>query len=156
MANPITFVPQPVDPHVELMRKVEAAPREHAEALLVGWDLLQTAHDQGILDLLQGLCGGRDVIASKLAEAVVLPESVNAIRNLIALGRIVAAIDPEMLHRLAKAMDQGMQNARPSEPTPGLFSVLRKAASPEGKRGLSFAVEMLVALGGAPETADKK
>lgn len=156
MAHPITFVSQPVDPHVELMRKVEAAPREHAEALLVGWDLLQTAHDQGILDLLQGLCGGRDVIATKLSEAIVLPESVNAIRNLIALGRIVAAIDPDMLHRLAQAMDQGMQSQQNGEPTPGLFSILRKAASPEGKRGLNFAVDMLAALGGAPEKPESK
>ncbi len=151
MAHPITFTPQPVDPHVELMRKVEAAPREHAEALLVAWDVLQTAHDQGILDLLQGLIGGRDVIAGKLAEALVLPESINGIRNLIALGRIAAAFDPEMLHRLAKAMDQGMQAPKVDGETPSLFRILRQATSPAGKRGLSFAVQLLVALGTATE-----
>lgn len=151
MAHPIAFVPPPVDPHVELMRKVEAAPREHAEALLVAWDLLQTAHDQGLLDLLQGLVGGRDVIAGKLAEAMVQPESINAIRNLIALGRIVAAIDPEVLHRLAKAMDEGMQAPHPDAEPPSLFRLVRQATSPAGKRGLSFAVQMLVALGTATE-----
>ena len=151
MANPITFVPQPVDPHVELMRKVEAAPREHAEALLVAWDTLQTAHDQGILDLLQGLIGGRDVIAGKLAEAMVLPESVNAVRNLIALGRIVASIDPEVLHRMAKAMDQGMQGPHVEAEPPSMFRILRQATSPAGKRGLMFAVQMMVALGTATE-----
>ena len=154
MANPITFTPQPVDPHVELMRKVEAAPREHAEALLVAWDTLQTAHDQGILDLIQGLIGGRDIIAGKLADAVVLPESINAIRNLIALGRIVAALDPDMLHRLAKAMNQsaqGIPRPHPDGQTPSLFRIARQATSPEGKRGLSFAVQLLVALGTATE-----
>ena len=151
MANPITFTPQPVDPHVELMRKVEAAPREHAEALLVAWDLLQTAHDQGILDLLQGLVGGRDVIVGKLATALVMPESIDLIRNLIALGRIAAAIDPDTLHRLAKAMDQGMQGPQPDGQTPSLFRIMRQATSPAGKRGLSFAVQMLVALGTATE-----
>ncbi len=151
MANPITFTPQPVDPHVELMRKVESAPRDHAEALLVAWDTLQTAHDQGILDLLQGLIGGRDIIADQLGKAIVLPESINAIRNLIALGRIVAALDPEMLHRLAKAMDQGMQGPHPDGSTPSLFGIARQAISPEGKRGLSFAVQLLVALGTATE-----
>ncbi len=150
MAHPITFTPPPVDPHVELMRKVEAAPRDHAEALLVAWDTLQTAHDQGLLDLLQGLLGGRDVIAGKLAEAVVLPESINAIRNLIALGRIVAALDPDMLHRVAKAMDQGTQG-HPDGGTPSMFRILRQATSPAGKRGLSFAVQMLVAIGSASE-----
>ncbi len=151
MAHPITFTPQPIDPHVELMRKVEAAPREHAEALLVAWDTLQTAHDQGLLDLLQGLMGGRDIIAGKLAEAVVLPESIHAIRNLIALGRIVAALDPEMLHRLAKAMDQGISAPKPDAETPSMFRILRQATSPAGKRGLSFAVQLLVALGTATE-----
>lgn len=150
MAHPITFTPQPVDPHVELMRKVEAAPRDHAEALLVAWDTLQTAHDQGLLDLLQGLLGGRDVIAGKLAEAVVLPESINAIRNLIALGRIVAALDPDMLHRVAKAMDQGMQGHTDGS-APSMFRILRQATSPAGKRGLFFAVQMLVAIGSASE-----
>lgn len=151
MAKPITFTPQPIDPHVELMRRVEAAPREHAEALLVAWDTLQTAHDQGILDLLQGLMGGRDVIAGKLAEAMVLPESVNAVRNLIALGRILAAFDPDMLHRLAKAMDQGMQAPQADGDTPSMFRILRQATSPAGKRGLSFAVQLLVAVGTATE-----
>ena len=151
MAHPISFVPQPVDPHVELMRKVEAAPRDHAEALLVAWDTLQTAHDQGILDLLQGLIGGRDVIAGKLAEAVVLPESIEVIRNLIAFGRILGAVDPDMLHRLAKAMDQGMQGPHPGGSTPSMFRILRQATSPAGKRGLLFAVQMLVAIGGATE-----
>ena len=151
MANPITFTPQPVDPHTELMRKVEAAPREHAEALLLAWDTLQTAHDQGVLDLLKGLMGGRDVIAGKLAEAMVLPESVNAIRNLIALGRIAAALDPDMLQRLAKSMDQGMQGPQPDGQTPSMFRILRQATSPAGKRGLSFAVQMLVAIGTATE-----
>ena len=151
MANPITFTPQPVNPHVELMRKVEAAPREHAEALLVAWDMLQTAHDQGILDLLQGLIGGRDVIAGKLATAMAMTESMNAVRNLIALGRIVAAIDPDMLHRLAKAMDQGMQGPKPDGETPSMFRILRQMTSPAGKRGLSFAAQVLVALGTATE-----
>ena len=151
MANPIVFTPPAVDPHVELMRKVEAAPREHAEALLVAWDVLQTAHDQGILDLVQGLLGGRDIIAGKLAEAIAMPESINGVRNLIALGRIASAIDPEVLHRLAKAMDQGMQGPQVDGTTPSLFRIMRQATSPAGKRGLSFAVQMLVALGTATE-----
>jgi uncharacterized protein YjgD (DUF1641 family) len=151
MAQPITFTPQPIDPHVELMRKVEAAPREHAEALLVAWDVLQTAHDQGILDLVQGLLGGRDIIAGKLATAVAMPETINGIRNLIALGRIASALDPEVLHRLAKAMDQGMQGPHPDGSTPSLFRIMRQATSPAGKRGLSFAVQLLVALGTATE-----
>lgn len=151
MAHPVSYTPHPVDPHLELMRKLEAAPREHAEALLGLWETLQTAHDQGILDLVHGLIGGRDIIAGKLASALVMEESMNAVRNLIALGRIVAALDPEVLHRLAKAMDQGMQGPHPDGDTPSMFRILRQATSPAGKRGLSFAVQLLVALGTATE-----
>jgi uncharacterized protein YjgD (DUF1641 family) len=106
MAHPITFKPQAVSPQMELMKRVESAPKEHAEALLVAWDLLQTAHDQGILDLAQGLIGGKDIIAGKLAEGANLPESVAAIRNGIALARVLGALDPDMLHRLARSLDE--------------------------------------------------
>jgi uncharacterized protein YjgD (DUF1641 family) len=106
MAHPITFKPLAISPQMELMKRVESAPREHAEALLVLWDLLQTAHDQGILDLAQGLIGGKDIIAGKLAEGANLPESVAAIRNGIALARVLGALDPDMLHRLARSLDE--------------------------------------------------
>ena len=99
MAHAITFQPAPVDPHQELMKRVDAASREHAEALLVAWDLLQTAHDQGILDLAQGLIGGKNLIAGKLAEAANLPESVAGIRNGIAFARVLGSLDPDMLQR---------------------------------------------------------
>jgi uncharacterized protein YjgD (DUF1641 family) len=151
MAIPITYTPQAVDPHLELMRKVEAAPREHAEALLVAWDLLETAHQQGVLDILNGLMVGRDVIAGKLASALAEDEMINAVRNLIALGRILAAINPDVLHRLAKAIDQGMQGPQPDAEPPSLYRILRQATTPAGKRGLSFAMQMLVALGSATE-----
>jgi uncharacterized protein YjgD (DUF1641 family) len=96
MAHPIVFKPKPVDPQLELMKRVEAAPREHAEALLVAWDTLQTAHDQGLLDLAQGLMGGKDKIASTLAEGVKTPEAIAAIRNGIALAKVLGALDPDL------------------------------------------------------------
>jgi hypothetical protein len=49
MANSIQFVPKAVDPKLELQRRLAAAPNEHAEALLVAFDLLEEAHRQGVL-----------------------------------------------------------------------------------------------------------
>ncbi len=60
MANPLIFKPAAVDPKTELNRRLAAAPTEHAEALLVAWDILQTAHDEGVLDTLHGLIGAKD------------------------------------------------------------------------------------------------
>jgi len=170
MAHAITFKPAPVDPHQELMRRVDAAPREHAEALLVAWDLLQTAHDQGILDLAQGLIGGKDMIAGKLAEAANLPESLAAIRNGIALARVLAAFDPDMLQRLARGLDEtsketaerekiaashgtkaaaAMEQKKVEEKPPGLWQIMKMVVSADARRGLGFGVKMLIALGKA-------
>lgn len=152
MAHPITFKPQPIDPHVELMKRVEAAPREHAEALLVAWDVLQTAHDQGILDLLQGLLGGRDIIAGKLAEAVNTTDGINLIRNVIAAGRILTAIDPEMLYKLSRALDKELQPGSPGAPgsqAPSLLQLFRKMRTEDTRRGLGLALGLVSALGSA-------
>ena len=67
MANPIHFVPKQVDPKLELGRRLAAAPTEHAEALLVAFDLLEEAHRQGVLDALHGAIGAKDTIVASLA-----------------------------------------------------------------------------------------
>jgi uncharacterized protein YjgD (DUF1641 family) len=182
MAHPITFKPQPVDPKQELMRELDAAPREHAEALLVAYDLLQTAHDKGVLDLLQGLVGGRDVLAGKVGEAIAMPESIAALRNVIALGRILASIDPDLLHRLSKAMAESaapMQvrekenttaktalHATPGEfrepphhsapEPPSLWQIFKRASSKDGRRGLALAVSLLTGAGRALDPESSK
>lgn len=170
MAHAISFKPAPLDPHLELMKRLDAAPREHAEALLVGWDLLQTAHDQGILDLAQGLIGGKDIITGKLAEAANLPESLAAIRNGIAMARLLASIDPDMLQRLARALGEETQDTaerekiaashgtkaaaaamkqKKADDPPSLWQMLKMAVSADARRGLGFGLKMLTALGKA-------
>jgi uncharacterized protein YjgD (DUF1641 family) len=174
MAHPIEFKPAAVDPKRELMARVEAAPKEHAEALLAAWGLLQTAHDQGILDLAQGLMGGKDIITGKLAEAANLPESLAAIRNGIALARVLASFDPDMLQRLAKALDEGSREmlmhediaakhgekaakahdagygkAKVEEKPPSLWQIGKMAASQDGRRGMGLGMKLLTALGRA-------
>jgi uncharacterized protein YjgD (DUF1641 family) len=150
MAQQITYKPEPVDPQKELMRRVENAPREHAEALLATWDLLQTAHDQGILDLAQGLMGGRDIIAGKLAEAANTPDGINAIRNLIALGRIVAALDPEMLYKVSRALDRNPPRVPAAqEKPPSLLSLFRQFRAEDTRRGLAYGLDLLAVMGAA-------
>lgn len=150
MAAPLSFQPNPVDPHKELMQRVESAPREHAEALLAAWDLLQTSHDQGILELAQGLIGGRDIIAGKLAEAANSPDGVNVIRNLIALGRIVASIDPEMLYKVSRALDRNPPRVPSAqEKPPSLLSLFRQFRAEDTRRGLAYGLDLLAVLGAA-------
>lgn len=149
MAVPVDFKPTAIDPRAELMRKVQSAPRDHAEALLVAWSTLQTAHDKGILDLLEGLMSGRDVIATELAKAMKSTEGVNLLRNAIALGGMLAAIDPTMLHKMSRAFAQSMAAAQAEEKPPSVWQLARRLMSEDGRRGLSVATHLVSGLGSA-------
>ncbi len=147
MANPIAFKPVPVDPKVELERRLAEAPVEHGEATLVAWDVLQAAHDEGILDAVHGLIGAKDTIAGKLAEYAKLPEGVAGIRNVLAFGKILAALDPEVLNCIATALDTAsLEHKRELKP-PSLWRIGRRLASEDSRRGLSFLTLMLSGLG---------
>jgi len=147
MANPIAFKPPPVDPRTELTRRLEAAPVEHAEALLAAWDVLQAAHDQGLLDAVHGVMVGRDTIFGKLAEYAKLPESVNGIRNMISLMKIAGALDPVAMEKMAKAMVAANEEHAREDKPPGVWHLFRRATGEDGRRGLSLLVRMLSALG---------
>lgn len=148
MAVPIDFKMRPTDARSELMRKVECAPQDHAEALLVAWATLQTAHDKGILDLLQGLMGGRDIIATEAGKALKSTEMVNILRNAVALGGMLAAVDPNLLQKLSKGFSEGLAQPAEEKP-PSLWQLFKRVASEDGRRGLSFATRMLTSMGAA-------
>lgn len=150
MANPLQFKPQSADPHQDLERRLARAPREHAEALLVGWDLLQAAHDKGILDLAHGLIGGRDFIAAELAGAMNQPGSIAALRNLISITRVLAALDPGTLDHLARTLEGAAAQKESEAKPPSLWQLFRRATSEDGRRGLSFMTTILTGLGSSP------
>lgn len=146
MANPLPFKPV-VDPKLELHRQLEAAPMEHAEALLVGYDILKTAHANGTLDLINGLIGGRDIIAGKLAEYAKLPGGIAAIRNLLSAAKILTLLDPETLDQLSGAvMTAGREHQAETKP-PSLWQLARRATSEDSRRGLSLMTLVLGAVG---------
>lgn len=147
MANPIAFKPAPVDPKHELQRRITAAPVEHGEALLVAWDVLDTAHRQGILDTLHGLLGAKDTIAGKLSEYAKLPEGINGIRNLLALAKIAATLDADSLNCLANALDMAAFQHQKEIKPPSLWQIAKRATSEDGRRGLSFLTLLLTGVG---------
>ncbi len=147
MAVPIAFKPQPVDPHLELQRRLDAAPRAHAEALLICYDIIQTAHEQGLLDAIQGVMGAKDTIFAKLADYAKLPEGIAGIRNLIASAKILTAIDPELLDHVSRAMLGAAADHQKEAKPPGLFQIIRRTTSEDGRRGLSLLTLMLTGLG---------
>ncbi|MDW5266351.1 MULTISPECIES: DUF1641 domain-containing protein [Acidobacteriaceae] len=147
MANPITFKPLPVDPHLELERRLNAAPREHAEALLVVYDILQAAHDNGLLDTAHGLISARDTIFGKLAEYAKTPEGETGIRNLLAAAKVLASLDPEVLDQLSRSVVDASQQHQPEQKPPSLWQLFKRTNSEDGRRGLSFLTLLLSGLG---------
>ncbi len=147
MAAPITFKPLPVDPKRELQKRLEAAPVEHGEALLVLWDLLQTAHEQGILDLLDGMVSAKDKIALTVAKYAKTPEGITSIRNLLTAVKILGSLEPEMLENVAKVVDSATAEHKQELKPPGLFVLARRAVSEDSRRGLSLMTLILAGLG---------
>lgn len=147
MANPIAFQPRPADAKMNLQRRLEAAPAEHAEALLVVWDLLQAAHDQGLLDTAHGLVTAKDTILGKLAEAAKGPEGVAAIRNGIALMKVVASLDPEVVDCMVKAITSASKEHQAEVEPPSLWALAKRAFSEDSRRGLSFVTLALQHVG---------
>ncbi len=149
MANPIAFKPPAVDPRTELNRRLEAAPTEHAEALLVAWDILQAAHDQGVLDAFHGLITAKDTIFAALAGYARMPEGAAGIRNFISLTNIFATIDPETLDHIAKSLIAANEDHLREEKPPSLWQLARRANSDDSRRGLSFFTLLLSRFGRA-------
>jgi len=147
MANPLRFKPAPVDPRTEMQRRLAEAPTEHAEALLVAWDILQSAHDQGLLDAVHGLISAKDTIAGKLAEYARQPEGIAGIRNLLATAKVLTALDPETLDRLSRSIINASDEHKREQKPPSLWQLARRANSEDGRRGLSFLTLLLSGLG---------
>ena len=147
MAAPLTFTPQPIDHKRELQKRLDAAPVEHGEALLVLWDLLQTAHEQGILDLLDGMVSAKDTIALTVAKYAKTPEGITSIRNLLTAAKILGSIEPETMESIAKVVAAAAADHKRETKPPGLFALASRAASEDSRRGLSFLTLVLAALG---------
>src|SRR5271168_2247335 len=107
MAEPIPLNLPPRDPREALYPRLENAPREHAEALLATYDILQGLHDKGVLDLLKGALGSSEKVMQILIDAGNTPEVIRGIRNLMILAKILDGIEPELLEGLERAVPAG-------------------------------------------------
>jgi uncharacterized protein YjgD (DUF1641 family) len=91
MPVPLKRIAQ-VDPREELLKRIQEAPVDHADAVLSAYDLLQRLHDTGTLDVLRGALGAGDVLVEHVVSLLTAPESVKALRNLIVLGKALGSM----------------------------------------------------------------
>ncbi|MDE3104964.1 MAG: DUF1641 domain-containing protein [Acidobacteriota bacterium] len=149
MAERIAFQPRPVDTKALLRERLESAPDEHAEALLATLELLQTAHDRGLIDTARGVLSAQDEITGTVARMARQPEGVAALRNLLTLVKLAGQLPPEMLEQLTTGLRDGLAEHTAEAHPPGMLTLLRRALSPQGRRGLSLLTHLLTASGKA-------
>ncbi len=149
MANPIAFKPAPVDPKQELQRRLRAAPDKHAEALLVAYDVLQSAHDEGLLDMLHGMIASKDYITGKIAYYAKLPGGTGAIRNLLNAVKILTELDPETLECFTNAITAAATEHKAEKQPPSLWQIAKRATSEDSRRAMSFMTLILSSIGKA-------
>ena len=148
MAAPLRFQPVPRHPREELHARLEAAPEDHAEALLAVYDILQGLHDRGVLDALKGVLSASDFVLETVVETAQTPEAIRRIRNLILLSKKLDSIEPEVLGHLIDSIPEGLaQSSTKGTEPPGLFSLVQKFSNTESRRGLAAAANILETFG---------
>jgi uncharacterized protein YjgD (DUF1641 family) len=147
MAKPIAFKPATVDFKLDLQRRLEKAPDEHAAALLAAYDVLEAAYDQGLLEILHGMIASRDTIITTLSHYAKQPEGIAGIRNLLTAAKILSELDPEVLDHISRAVAGATEEHKREQTPPSLFQLAKRATSEDSRRGLSFMTLILSGLG---------
>ncbi len=155
MAKPIEFKPAPATSAEVARRKLETAPAEHAEALLKAYALLEAAEKHGILDLLRGAISAENAILTKVAEYASTPEGINALRNLLILGRFLGSIDPDWLSQGTKDLTDTLLQESTKRPR-GFLPAATRLRNNDAQRGLSIAIGALESIGRTARIRSKK
>jgi hypothetical protein len=148
MAKPISLEIPPRDPRQELNARLEQAPKEHAEALLDSYELLQQLHDRRIFAALRGALGAGDSLVERATEAAKSPDAIAGMRNAITLGKMLASINPVLLKGIAAAVATTLDNAKaPAQDPPGFFAMLKQFQRRGTRRSIGLLNRFLEALG---------
>ena len=124
MAPPIRLDLPPRDPRAELRSRLEAAPLEHAEALLAALEVLQGLHDRGALEIGRGLLGSSDRVLEIAVDLAKSPESIRGIRNLLLVANALGDIDPDHLAALTRPIPGAIRAmGSPQKKPPGLWKL---------------------------------
>ncbi|MBV8673562.1 MAG: DUF1641 domain-containing protein [Acidobacteriaceae bacterium] len=149
MAKPIELIPKKATAEgvrEELKRRVDAAPLEHAEAVLDAYELLQQLHESGTLDVLRGLLGAGDQVVRHAVGLAIKPESVSLLRNVLVLSSLLSGINTEKLEAALSGVPAALAQQTAGEP-PSLLSIFRRLSSVESRRALNAAATLLQSVG---------
>ena len=149
MAKPIELMPKintAEGAREELKRRIDAAPVEHADAVLDAYELLQQLHDSGTFDVLRGLLGAGDEVVRHAVGIAIKPESVSVMRNLLIFSNLLGSIDPAKLESAIGGVPAALGQQQPENP-PSLLAIFRRFSSVESRRALNAAATVLESIG---------
>jgi uncharacterized protein YjgD (DUF1641 family) len=143
MAVAVDFrVYTPADARIDLIKKLESAPAEHAEAILQAYELLQQLHEKGILELLTGVLTGGEAVLNHVVGLISSPTAITATRLGLMMVNTLGSIDAD---KISAALAAGEK-----EP-PSLLAIGKQATSKEARRAMAVGLGLLTAFGEALE-----
>ncbi|WP_263353285.1 DUF1641 domain-containing protein [Acidicapsa acidisoli] len=132
----------PVDARVDLIKKLEGAPAEHAEAVLAAYELLRQLHEKGILELLTGLLTAGEAVVNHAVGIISSPQAVTATRLGLMMVNMLGSIDAD---KISTALAAG------SKEPPSLLSMGKQVTSKEARSAMAVGLGLLTAFGEALE-----
>jgi uncharacterized protein YjgD (DUF1641 family) len=145
------------DPREELRTRLENAPIEHAEALLQAYEVLQLAHERGLLEIARGLLGSRDDVLGIAVNAAKQPDSIRTLRNFAALMNMLGSIDPENLTTFTRAVPAALQAIHQKPKPTGLWKLFKDFLwNQDFRHGLSGVNTLLESFGKSLSDPSKK
>jgi uncharacterized protein YjgD (DUF1641 family) len=132
----------PADARIDLIKKLESAPAEHAEAILQAYELLQQLHEKGILELLTGVLTGGEAVLNHVVGLISSPTAITATRLGLMMVNTLGSIDAD---KISAALAAGEK-----EP-PSLLAIGKQATSKEARRAMAVGLGLLTAFGEALE-----
>ena len=118
---------QPKDSREDLLRRVEAAPHQHAEAVLAAYEVLEKLHEADVLSLMNGLLGAKNMVVDRAATVASSTEMINLLRLSLVAGGLLKNLNPSDL--------EGILQESKKEP-PSMFQILKRMTSKDARRAL--------------------
>ena len=137
---------KPANSRDDLIRRIEAAPATHAEAVLAAYALLEQLHDKGLLELATGLLSAGNTIIERLVDVVSAKESIDALRVIASLAKLFGKIDVDAL---LKALEDA-----PDAP-PSYWRIGKQLNTRDARRALAAGARVLNIAGAALNSAAK-
>ncbi len=137
------------DATAEWQQRLAAAPVEHAAAIIEFLELLEVLRKHNVLSTIRGAVGAGGDLIGHLAKAAAQPDTIRALRNMIAVAKIFSQIDPELIEAAGKSIPPELKdrNARLQTPPPGIWRTIRVLGSAPASRVLFATGVMLAGIG---------